>query len=113
MSFEVQNSIINFGLLAALTLVTVAVTAVLCRQRLTRHKSVSYVTILIGAAVVPLWLAFFVTLIQPDVWSRQHKSSPQQFLALLGLLWLLCTLPALGVVLRYKRRSRKNETSTV
>ena len=114
MSVEVQNAIIEFGLLAALMLVTAVVTAILCRRRLARHKSVSYVTIFTGAAVVPLLLAVLSTLIEPDVWwSREHKSSTQMFLASLGFLGLVCTLPALGVVLRFKRRSRKDETKTV
>jgi cytochrome c biogenesis protein CcdA len=114
MSVDQQNAVIEFVVFATLMLVTIAVTAILCRRQLARHKSLSYATILIGAAIVPLALAILESLLEPDVWwSRAHKSSPQDFLAGLGFLWALCTLPALGVVLRYKRHSKKHEMPKV
>lgn len=114
MSVDLQNAIIEFVGLAGLISLTIPVTAQFCKRRVARKKAVSYVTIFTGAAVVPLLLGIVITSTEPDVWwSRQHKTPPQYFWMSLGLLGAICTLPAFGVVLRFKRRSKTNETKVV
>jgi len=112
MSIDTQNSII--GLLSGIVLpmlMTILATALLCRYRIARKKRVSYGTMFAGASVVPLLLMVIVTFLQPYVWwSRAHKSSPAEFLGMLGFMLIMCALPALFVVVHYKKRSKRDET---
>lgn len=114
MGVETQNTIISLVVLAAMLLAAAVVTALFCHFRVARKKPASYGTIFIGASVVPLLLAIVATFLEPDIWwSREHKSSPEDFLIMLGLFGVMCALPAFGVVLYYKRRSKRDETRVV
>lgn len=112
MSVGTQSLIINLLLgLVVPILATIRATALLCCYRIARKKRVSYGTMFAGASIVPFLLAVVVTCLQPDVWwSRAHESSPAEFLATLGFLLTMCALPALFVVVHYKRRSKRDET---
>jgi len=86
-------------------------TALLCRYRIARKKGVSYGTMFAGTLCVPLVFAVIMTCEQPDVWwSRAHKCTPVDLLLGLGFMAAMCVLPALGVVLYYQRRNKKDET---
>jgi hypothetical protein len=111
MSVETQNLIISLLIFAVLILATIPVTVFLCCYRIARKKPISYGTMFAAASCIPLLLAIVVTCLQPDIWwSHEHKSSPQDFLVMLVFLMLMCVLPALGVVVYYQRRSKKDKT---
>jgi len=97
-----------FPILAAIPL-----TALLCRYRTSRKKRISYGTLLAGACSIPFVLFLFFTavvLLEP----RDPKGAPSPilFLELFGFVACLCVLPALGVVIYYQRRSRRDGTPT-
>jgi len=84
---------------------TIAMTSFICHLRVENEKPVSYWIIILGALVAPIFWAAVTTLFQPDVWwSRENKNSPEDFMILLVLLALVCALPALVVVARYRGR---------
>ena len=110
MSTDTQNLIVSLLILAVPVLATIPVTIFLCRYRISHQKRVSYGTMFASASCIPLLLAIVVTCTEPDVWwSHEHKSSPQDFVVMLVFLMLLCVLPALGVVVYYQRRKKRDE----
>ena len=111
MSVETQNAIIGLLLLAILMAATIPATAFLCRYRSSRKKRVSWGTLFAGASVVPLAVGIVMTCMEPDIWwSHEHKGSPHDFFITLVFLMLLCVLPALGVVVYYQRKKKRDET---
>jgi hypothetical protein len=110
MSTDTQNLIVSLLILAVPVLATIPITIFLCRYRISHQKRVSYGTMFASASCIPLLLAIVVTCTEPDVWwSYEHKSSPQDFFVMLVFLMLLCVLPALGVVVYYQRRKKRDE----
>jgi RsiW-degrading membrane proteinase PrsW (M82 family) len=86
---------------------TLAATERFCQIRIKRGKAVTYWMVLVGASVVPILTTIFETCSEPDIWwSHAGKGSPEDFLINLGLLGVLCALPAALVVLRFKRQSK-------
>jgi len=91
-------------------LATIPVAGMICRIRIARKKPISYGTLILSACSIPLIVALISTCIQPDIWwSRDHKMTPEIYLAMLGYLAAMCVLPALGVVVYYQRRSKKHD----
>jgi ACR3 family arsenite efflux pump ArsB len=113
MSVETQNAIISVSVLFVIPmLVTIPVTAFLCRYRLARKKRVSYGTMFSGAFIIGLFLAVVATCMEPDIWwSHEHKGSPEDFVVMLIFIATLCLLPALFVVVYYQRRGKRDEKS--
>jgi len=111
MSVEIQNAIIDLFVLAVPMAATIPATVFLCRHRTARKQRVSCGTLFAGASVVPLVLAVLMTCAEPDIWwSYNHKGSPYDFLVMLVSVMLLCVLPALGVVVYYRRKEKRSET---
>jgi RsiW-degrading membrane proteinase PrsW (M82 family) len=108
MSDETANLLIPFLFLFGLMAATIPVTALLCRLRVRSGKAVSYGSMFSGPSIVIAALAVVLTCIQPDIWwSREHKSSPEEFLVVLLFLGAMCILPSLFVVVYYQRRAKR------
>jgi hypothetical protein len=90
-------------------LATVPVTALLCRYRVAHQRRISYGTMFSGACSIPLLWAILLTCIQPDIWwSREHKGTPETLLVMLGFNAAMCVLPALGVVVHFQRKCKRD-----
>ena len=106
---EIMALLVYFGSAMALT---VPLTGLLCRYRIARQRRISYGTMLLGATAASMvvflgaggWEIF-----RPDYWAGGHKSPPSFALVLLGYTAAFCVLPALGVVIFYERRGKRDE----
>ena len=97
-------------------LVTIPLTALLCRRRLKRKKPISYGTMLAGAFFASV---FFVVSSSVyfngwDVFTLEGWMDDKFFgrgavFVVLGCITLMCVLPALGVVVYYQMRHKKDE----
>ena len=98
------------GVILIFMVATIPLTAWLCRLRTRRKKRVSYGTVAVGAAIVPVAYAVLLTCAEPDSWwSRAHKMPPEALVEGLILLWIFCILPAFFVVAYYQIRNKKDE----
>jgi O-antigen/teichoic acid export membrane protein len=89
---------------------TIPVTMFLCRRRLARQKRISYGTMFASALCVPFAMAFIATCFEPDIWfTREHKNDPSVWPVMLFFMVAMCVLPALGVVVYYQRRKKRDE----
>jgi hypothetical protein len=100
------TSLIEFAVLIVLT---VPVTAALCRFRLAHRRRVSYGTVVVSALIVAV--TWFLCLF-PFKFSynshhdAQHMWDPNWLLSLLrlsGFIAVICLIPALVVVTRYQK----------
>ena len=103
--------------IVVLMLLTIPVTALLCRYRIARGKRVSYGTMFAGACIMMLIFLIGISMGQCftlDFWMNHHgqgKEDPEwpiPFLRLLGFITAICTLPALGVVAYYQKRGKSD-----
>ncbi len=98
---------------------SILMAAVLCRLQLRRGRQISYGTVIVGACMVTLAWLVCVSMgacFTPHFWSPsyQHdagqKTAPQWPLSMfkeLGFIAAVCALPALQVVIYYKRRGKR------
>ena len=106
MSVDTENAIAGLIFLSGVVLATMLVTEGLCRHRVARKKPVSYWLMFAGASFVPISAAIIAICADPKIWSSHAgKSSPEAILTMLGVLGVLCLLPAFVVV----RRNRKKK----
>ncbi len=96
-------------------LVTIPVTALLCRYRLARQKQVSYGTMFAGP-VISTTALFIAWGIHRSGWSfftlgawTGSRGALVPFLVGVGFLSVLCVVPALGVVIYYQRQRKNGE----
>jgi len=94
-------------------LATIPVTALLCRYRTAHKKPVSYGTTFAGACIIPLLLFLFFTAAILLSSNDGKAPTPLLFLQLFGFVACVCVLPALGVVMYYQRRSKRDEKPVV
>jgi hypothetical protein len=126
MKVEAQNMIIRILVCLVLPMAaSILVAAVLCRRRLRRGRRVSYGTTIVGACIVTLAWLICVSMgacFTPHFWSpsyqhdAEHKWDPEWPLSMLkavGFIAAVCALAALGVVLYYKRRRKRDEIPVV
>jgi len=98
-------------------LVTIPLTALICRWRLRRRKPISYGTMFAGAFCAAIlfvlsstvyfdgWEAFTSI----DGWMDDKFFGRGAVFTVLGCITLMCVLPALGVVVYYQRRKKRDE----
>ena len=95
-------------------LVTIPITSLLCRYQLSRHKHVSYATVFVGASGMPFLLTILAFCMDADLWSSEpfhyRNAHIEFYVAVLSLIAALSIAPALGVVIYYRRRSKRDET---
>jgi hypothetical protein len=105
-----MEPLIYFG---SMVLVSIPVTALICRFRLARKKRVYWGTVLVGALVASLivFLAAMIyfgeagDLLRPGSWLPEGKSPGGLFVITVPAF--LCVLPAVAVVAYYQRRQTK------
>jgi hypothetical protein len=98
-------------------LVTIPVTALLCRFWVRRGRSVSYGTMIAGAGIV--MVGFMILLSRGDCFGRDYWTPdyrdahhveldwPIPMLRFFGFTGVICALPALGVVAYYQRKGKE------
>jgi|SRR5579862_1571147 len=96
-------------------LMTIPLTALICRHRLKRGKRLSYGTMFAGAFLAAVlfvvsssiyfngWDVFTI-----DGWMDDKYFGRGAVFTVLGSITLMCVLPALGVVVYYERRHKKD-----
>jgi hypothetical protein len=85
-------------------LLTLPITAALCRFRIARSRRVSVGTLFAGACSTPLIAVAVGTWLDPGLWSTRNKGlGLGGVLMLIALLVVACALPA-GLVVRYYQR---------
>jgi hypothetical protein len=94
---------------------TLVVSILLCRYRAARRKRISFGTVLASAVIANV--AIFMSLgfyeegwhiFTRDAWTG-GKGGLEAALVVLGVITIMCILPALGVAVYYDRRSKKDE----
>ena len=98
-------------------LMTVPFTALICRWRLRRKKPLSYGTVVGGAFCAAVFFVLSSSLyfngwdtFTIDGWMDDKFFGRGAVFTVLGFITIFCVLPALGVVLYYQKRSKKDET---
>jgi len=101
-----------FVYLGCAVLATVIIATLVCRYRVAHKKRISFGTLLVSPVVANL--AVFISLgfciggwhfLNHDTWAALSG-----VFAGLGLITVMCIFPALGVVVYYQKRNKKNET---
>ena len=100
-----------FVYLAGTFAATIAITIMLCRYRLARKQPVSFGTLIAGPVianvVVFLFMAFYSegeSVFTRDFWTG-GKAGFETIWGPLGYITVMCVLPALAVIVYYKRRN--------
>jgi hypothetical protein len=97
-------------------LMTIPVTALLCRYRIARKKRASWGTLLVSPVIANM--VFFLSwsfyrmgwhLFTREAWTNGKGGLVPVFFGL-GFIALMCVLPALGVVVYYQQQSKRDET---
>jgi hypothetical protein len=98
-------------------LMTVPITALFCQWRLRRKKGISYGTMMAGALCASALFVASSTIyfngwevLHLDAWLDDKFFGRVAVFFILGSVSLLCVLPALGVVVYYQRRFKRDET---
>jgi hypothetical protein len=102
---------------APLMVLTIPVTAALCRFRLARRLRVSYGTAAAGASIIALVIFAFLLPYEFSYNSHhdaQHKWDPDWFPSLLrfsAFIAVICLVPALAVVGYYQKKASTSAAS--
>ena len=98
---------------------TLVVAVLLCHYRVSRRKQVSWGTVLASSVIANVAAFLGVGFYQ---WGFHlftsealdgGKGPPGGVLIVVGVITILCVLPALGVAVYYQRRSKTDETRVV
>jgi len=97
-------------------LATIPLTAMICRYRLRRHKAISYGTMFGGAFLAAVLFVLSTAVYfngwevftSIDGWMDDKFFGRGAVFTILGCITLACVLPALGVVVYYERRYKKD-----
>jgi hypothetical protein len=100
-------------------LATIVVTVLLCRYQLSHKKLIKFDTVFVGTLIanmiVFISFGFYeegLALFTREVWTS-GKGSFESGLVVLGVITIVCILPALGVAVYHERRSKRNEKHLV
>jgi len=100
-------------------LATLVVAVLLCHYRVSRRKQVSWGTVLASSLIANVAVFFGMGLYEEgfhlftrEAWSG-GKGPPGAMFIVVGVITILCVLPALGVAVYYQRRSKEYETPVV
>jgi hypothetical protein len=103
--------------LAVAELMTIPLTALICRHRLRCKRQVSYGTMVGGAFCASLLFvigtAFYYNgwdALTIDGWMYDKFFGTGAVFIVLGFITVVCVLPALGVVVYYQRRQKRDES---
>jgi NADH:ubiquinone oxidoreductase subunit 4 (subunit M) len=96
-------------------LMTIPLTALICRYRLRRKKRISYGTMFAGAFLGAVLFVVSTSIyfngwqiFSLDEWREDKYFGRNPVFTVLGCVTLMCVLPALGVVVYYERRHKKD-----
>jgi len=96
-------------------LATIVVTTLVCRYRTARKKQISYGTLLVSPLIANVvvfvswgFLLFGWHFFTPDFWRGNWALGAA--LGIVIFMAIFCILPALGIVVYYQKRRKKDET---
>jgi hypothetical protein len=103
----------------ATVLATVTVALLVCRYRSARQKRISWGTVFMSSLAANASVFFGLGIYEEgwdtftlEAWSG-GKGGLAGLFVVLGVITVLCLLPALGVAIYYQRRSKRDEKQTV
>jgi hypothetical protein len=100
-------------------LATVVVAVLLCHYRVAHQKRISWGTVFSSSVIanVSIFLGMGIYEEGWHIFTREAwtggKGGLDQVLFVLGVIIILCILPALGVTVYYQRRTNRNEKHVV